>query len=153
MVQAWREAPSPARRAAIEAYAATHPKDDTGLLARLALGVGSYEQKDYSAAIAALRKVQGKIPRLADYTAYYPRGIARGIEGNGRNCEGPGTGARRRGPVARDGEGVGGASARSHGRQPGGEHTRASRALHRNCLSPTATLRWPTVIRPPNSYR
>ena len=71
MVQAWRESPNPARRAAVEAYAAAHPKEDNGALARLALGVGSYEQKDYAAAIAALRKVQGKVPRLADYTAYY----------------------------------------------------------------------------------
>src|SRR6185369_13939195 len=65
------ESPNPARRAAIEAYAAAHPKDDNGVLARLALGVGSYEQKDFAGATAALRKVQGKIPRLADYTAYY----------------------------------------------------------------------------------
>ncbi len=71
LVFAWRDSPSPARRAAVEAYAAAHAKDDSGTLARLALGVGSYEQKDYTAAIAALRKVQSKLPRLADYTAYY----------------------------------------------------------------------------------
>jgi len=71
LVSAWRESPSPARRAAVESYAAAHPKDDNGALARLALGVGAYEQKDYAAAIALLRKVPPKLPPLADYIAYY----------------------------------------------------------------------------------
>ena len=71
MVSAWRESPTPSRRAAVESYAAAHAKDDKGLLARLALGVGAYEQKDYAGAIAALRKVQSKLAALADYTAYY----------------------------------------------------------------------------------
>ena len=71
LVRAWRESPSVAGRAAVESYAAAHARDNTGLLARLALGVGSYEQRDFAAAIASLRKVQGKLPQIADYTAYY----------------------------------------------------------------------------------
>ncbi|HEY2014479.1 MAG TPA: hypothetical protein VGH38_13305, partial [Bryobacteraceae bacterium] len=71
LVTAWRESPTPAHRAAVESYAALHAKDDSGVLARLALGVGAYEQKDYTAAISALTKVQSKVPRLADYTGYY----------------------------------------------------------------------------------
>ncbi len=71
LVRACRQAPSPARRAAVAAYAATHAKDSTGSLARLALGVAAYEQKDYPAAIAELKKLRGKLPAIADYTAYY----------------------------------------------------------------------------------
>ena len=71
LVSAWRESPTPARRQAVESYAAAHAKDNNGTLARLALGVGAYEQKDFAAAISALRKVQSKLPALADYTAYY----------------------------------------------------------------------------------
>jgi soluble lytic murein transglycosylase len=68
LVRAWRESPTPAHRVAVTAYSGAHPNDD---LALLALGIGSYEQKDYPAAIAALSKLQGKLPKLADYTTYY----------------------------------------------------------------------------------
>ena len=71
LVRDLRQSPSPARRAAVANFAAAHAKDNTGLLARLALGIASYEQKDYPAAIEQLKKVQGKLPALADYTAYY----------------------------------------------------------------------------------
>ncbi|MGB7721031.1 MAG: lytic transglycosylase domain-containing protein [Bryobacteraceae bacterium] len=54
----------------MQSYAAAHSKDTSGALAQLALGVVAYEHKDYSAAIAALRKVQ-KLPQIADYTAWY----------------------------------------------------------------------------------
>ena len=55
----------------MESYAIQHAKEDSGALARLALGVGAYEQKDYASAIAALRRVPAKLAALADYTAYY----------------------------------------------------------------------------------
>jgi soluble lytic murein transglycosylase len=71
LVRAWRDSPTPARRAAVESYAAAHSKDASGALAQLALGVVSYEHKDYSAAIAALRKVPSKLSQIADYTAWY----------------------------------------------------------------------------------
>ncbi len=70
LVRACRDSPTPARRAAVQSYAAAHSKDTSGALAQLALGVVAYEHKDYSAAIAALRKVQ-KLPQIADYTAWY----------------------------------------------------------------------------------
>jgi soluble lytic murein transglycosylase len=69
MVRAYREAPSAARRAAIESYAAAHPKEAP--LAGLALGIAAYETRDYAAAIAFLRKARPNLAPIADYTAYY----------------------------------------------------------------------------------
>ncbi|MEO8596758.1 MAG: lytic transglycosylase domain-containing protein [Candidatus Solibacter sp.] len=69
LVRAWREAPTPAHRGAITTYLAGHPKD--AAIANLALGIGAYEQKDWSAAITSLKFVQGKLPAIADYAAYY----------------------------------------------------------------------------------
>jgi soluble lytic murein transglycosylase len=71
MVSAYREAPSVPKRAAIEAYAFKHAADSEGALANLALGVIASQQKDYHAAVNALKKVQPRIPQLADYTAFY----------------------------------------------------------------------------------
>ncbi len=71
LVQAWRTSPNPAARAKVESYAAAHVKDNTGALALLALGVGSFEQKDYTKAVESLRRLQGKLPTIADYTGYY----------------------------------------------------------------------------------
>ena len=69
MVRTYRTAPTPQHRAAIEQYAATHPKDAP--LANLALGVAAYEIKDYGSAVVSLRKAQPKLAPLADYIAYY----------------------------------------------------------------------------------
>src|SRR5271157_5478447 len=69
LVRAWRAAPTPARRAAVEAWAAAHPKDATP--AQLALGIGAYEQKDLAGAIAKLRMLPSKLPSIADYVGYY----------------------------------------------------------------------------------
>jgi soluble lytic murein transglycosylase len=69
LVRAYRASPTPAGRAAVESYAALHPQEDS--LARLALCVVSYEQKDYPAAIAALQPLPAKLPQIADYVAYY----------------------------------------------------------------------------------
>jgi soluble lytic murein transglycosylase len=69
LVRAYRADPTPAGRAAVESYAALHPDEDA--LARLALGVVSYEQKDYAAAIATLRPLPAKLPQIADYAAFY----------------------------------------------------------------------------------
>ena len=70
LARAYRDSPTPVRRAAVESYAAAHSKDTSGALAQLALGIVAYEHKEYPAAIAALRKVQ-KLPQIADYTAWY----------------------------------------------------------------------------------
>ncbi len=78
LVRAYRANPNPAKRAAIESYAAAHPNEAP--LAQLALGVSAYEQKDYAGAIAALRGLSAKLPLIADYPAYY-LGAAR-VESN-----------------------------------------------------------------------
>jgi len=69
LVSSYRSAPTPASRAAVEKYAAAHAKDKNGPLARLGLGVAAYENKDYAAAIAALKAAS--VPQLADYAGYY----------------------------------------------------------------------------------
>ena len=69
MVRALRETPSGEHRAAVETYAAAHPKEAP--LARLALGIASYETKDYTSAVADLRKAQVNSAPIADYVAYY----------------------------------------------------------------------------------
>ena len=74
LVRAYRAAPSTERRAAIEAYAGMHPDEEA--LARLALGVSAYEQKDYATAITELATLPGRLPLIADYPAYY-QGAAR----------------------------------------------------------------------------
>jgi soluble lytic murein transglycosylase len=71
LARACRETPSPAHRAQLERYAAAHPKDNDGALARLALGIAAYEQKDYDAAISSLSAAGRRLPKLADYVAYY----------------------------------------------------------------------------------
>ena len=75
LVKAYRQAPNAARRAAIETYARAHPKDANGALARLALGVTSYQQGDYQGAAAELKDVAARLPQIADYAGYY-RGAA-----------------------------------------------------------------------------
>src|SRR5579883_2722598 len=69
LVRAWRTAPSPARRAAVEAWGSAHPKDAAAV--HLALGVGDYEQKDFLRAIADLQKAPERLPAIADYANYY----------------------------------------------------------------------------------
>ena len=69
LARAYRESPSPARRSALTTYLAGHPKD--AALVNLALGITAYEQKNYAAAIAALKPLQGKLAPIADYSAYY----------------------------------------------------------------------------------
>ena len=49
MVHALRETPSAPHRAAVEAYAAAHPKEAP--LAHFALGIAAYETKDYAESI------------------------------------------------------------------------------------------------------
>lgn len=69
LARAYRADPTPDRRAAVEQWAALHPQDAP--LTQLALGVTAYEQKDYLAAAASLRKARPKLARIADYVAYY----------------------------------------------------------------------------------
>jgi soluble lytic murein transglycosylase len=57
----------------VESYAAAHDKDKdgAGALARFALGVTAYDQKNYPDAIAELKPIPAKLPQIADYAAYY----------------------------------------------------------------------------------
>jgi soluble lytic murein transglycosylase len=71
LVRTLRSSPSDAGRAAVESWAKSHARDISGPLARLALGIVEYEQKDFAAAAADLKQAQGKLPQIADYTAYY----------------------------------------------------------------------------------
>jgi peptidoglycan lytic transglycosylase len=71
IARAYRESPGPARRAAVEAYAKAHARETTGALARLVLGIVAYEQRDYGSALEELRGLTTKLPRIADYAAYY----------------------------------------------------------------------------------
>ena len=71
LVRAYREAPTPAHRGALEAYARAHAQESSGALAFLGLGVAAYEQRDYAGSIAALGKARERLPKLADYTGYY----------------------------------------------------------------------------------
>lgn len=71
LVRPYRESPTPARRAALESYAAAHSDEANGHLARLALGVVDYEQKNYTDAIAELKPLASKLPQIADYAGYY----------------------------------------------------------------------------------
>lgn len=68
--RAYRDLPTPARRKALERFAASH-KDANGALAHLTLGVVSFEQKQFPDAIQHLQAAQARLPKLADYTAYY----------------------------------------------------------------------------------
>src|SRR5260370_30734182 len=69
LARAYRQSPSPVRRNALTSYLAGHPKD--AALVDLAMGITAYEQKNYAAAIAALKPLQGKLAPIADYSAYY----------------------------------------------------------------------------------
>jgi len=71
LVRPYRESPTPARRAAIDAYATAHSRETAGSLAHLAMGVVDYEQKNYPSAIANLKALPSKLPQIADYAGYY----------------------------------------------------------------------------------
>ena len=71
LASAFRESPSPARRAALVRFASAHAREESGALARFALGVALYEQKDHPAAVEALRAAQPRLSVLDDYLAYY----------------------------------------------------------------------------------
>jgi soluble lytic murein transglycosylase len=68
-VSAYRESPSPARRNAVVSYIAKHPKE--AALGNLALGIAAWEQKNWAAAIARLKPLEGKLAPIDDYVAYY----------------------------------------------------------------------------------
>ncbi len=134
LVRAYREAPSPARRGAIAAYIAGHPKD--AALANLALGIAAYEQKNYAGAIAELKPVQGKLAPLADYAAYY-LALAR-VEANDfeRFRGGSGRGAPQ---FAAQRQELAGGGARAQGGGARRTPSACCATITPNCRSPKAT--------------
>lgn len=71
LVKSYREAPSPKRGAALQSYATTHGKTTGGALARFALGMSAFPQKDYPAVVENLKAARPRLPKLADYIDYY----------------------------------------------------------------------------------
>jgi soluble lytic murein transglycosylase len=68
--RAYRESPAPARRQALDRFAASH-KDINGALAHFTLGIVSFEQKQFPDAIKHLSAARSRLPKLGDYVAYY----------------------------------------------------------------------------------
>lgn len=71
LARAYHKDPRPSSRAALLRYAAAHPKDANGALALLAAGVTDLENKEYAEALPRLKAAAGRLPMLADYTAYF----------------------------------------------------------------------------------
>jgi soluble lytic murein transglycosylase len=71
LVRAYRDHPNTIHRQALQSYAAAHENEVSGGLARLALGIVAYGQREYFATIDALKPVAARLPRLADYAGYY----------------------------------------------------------------------------------
>jgi soluble lytic murein transglycosylase len=69
LLRAYRESPTPVRRAAVQAYVGAHPNEAS--IANLTLGITAYEQKDYARAISLLVPVLSQLPQIADYASYY----------------------------------------------------------------------------------
>ena len=69
--QAYRDQPTPQRRASLEAYAKAHPKDAGGAMAHFTLGIVAYQQKNLAGALGNFKIVRARLPKLADYADYY----------------------------------------------------------------------------------
>ncbi|MFB3815879.1 MAG: transglycosylase SLT domain-containing protein [Terriglobales bacterium] len=67
--------------AGVEAYARKHARDDAGALAWLVLGYAHTLDRDYPAAIVALKRAQAHAGDLGDYVAYF-LGLAYSATGN-----------------------------------------------------------------------
>lgn len=62
---------TPANRAVLARYAAANPKGQAGALASLSLAIGDQEAGQSADALRSLEKARGRLPQLADITAYY----------------------------------------------------------------------------------
>jgi len=67
----YRKKALPARRAALQRFAAAHPQDQSGALALLAMGIAEHEQKLWAASIRNLKAAGTRLPELGDYIACY----------------------------------------------------------------------------------
>ncbi len=68
--RAYRDSPTLARARALQSYATAH-KDANGALAHFTLGVVAFEQKRFPDAVLQLEAAQTRLPKIADYIAYY----------------------------------------------------------------------------------
>ncbi len=66
----YRKTPTPAARAAVLRYAASHRADRNGALALLLLGATEDDQHQFGDALTHLKSAQKRLPELADYVAY-----------------------------------------------------------------------------------
>ena len=71
LAQAFHLQRTPANQAALERFAAAHPKDQEGALALLALAVAEREQGRSADALRHLSLAPTRLARLADYIGYY----------------------------------------------------------------------------------
>ncbi len=71
LARAYRRSPTAANRAALESFAAQHPRDTDGALALLALGGADIDASRNVQAIEGLRKiVPGRLAKVLDHLAY-----------------------------------------------------------------------------------
>lgn len=70
LARAYRDKPTAANRAALERFAASHPRDPDGALALLSIGATAAANNQSSEALAALRRLGKRLPSLADYQAF-----------------------------------------------------------------------------------
>lgn len=71
LARAYRDSPTPGRRAALLRYAATHSKDVSGALALFTVGVTESERGEAAQALQRLETARSRLSILADYVAYY----------------------------------------------------------------------------------
>src|SRR5712692_4595190 len=71
LVGSYRDSPTAARRAVLQQFAAAHKNEQSGVLARFALGMTAFSQKDYAASVTHLKGLEKRLPKLSDYVAYY----------------------------------------------------------------------------------
>lgn len=70
LARTYRDSPTPSTRAALLRYAAAHPKDASGALALLVVGITEAERMP-SGALERLEAARPRLGQLADYIAYY----------------------------------------------------------------------------------
>lgn len=66
-----REKPSPAAKSALAQYAKVHAKEQNGALADLALAFHELEAKAPDRALALLKTLEGRLPKLRDYVQFF----------------------------------------------------------------------------------
>jgi len=69
--KAYQQKRTAANRAALAQYAAAHPGDQEGAVASFSLAVADLEEQRPAESLERLTKIGTRLPRLADYVAYY----------------------------------------------------------------------------------